>query len=148
MQFFSLPRNLSEEQVVYNNLDINIVIPAKAGIQERHLETTLSGFPRSSRLRGNDRELRWNDDVLYAQIDMKPSSLERFLDREQNRAGQSQIQIRRQRALYFWQVNAAALGQVDGLVGADFAYAEVGRLRVAEVKAADAGRRGHGVAGG
>ena len=35
---FSLPRNLSEEQVVYNNLDINIVIPAKAGIQERHLE--------------------------------------------------------------------------------------------------------------
>jgi len=43
----TLPRNLSEEQVVYNNLDINLVIPAKAGIQERHLEATLSGFPPS-----------------------------------------------------------------------------------------------------
>jgi len=26
---------------------INLVIPAKAGIQERHIETTLSGFPPS-----------------------------------------------------------------------------------------------------
>ena len=47
----ALPRNLSAEQVVYNNLDINLVIPAKAGIQERHLEN----HPLlDSRLRGND----------------------------------------------------------------------------------------------
>jgi len=52
----ALPRNLSEEQVVYNNFDINLVIPAKAGIQERHLETTLSGFPVIPAQAGTSRE--------------------------------------------------------------------------------------------
>jgi len=52
--FFPPPRNLSEEQVVYNDPDINLVIPAKAGIQAAYPSSGDNYAPPDSRFRGND----------------------------------------------------------------------------------------------
>jgi len=50
----TLPRNLSEEQVIYNDPDINLVIPAKAGIQAAYRSFGDNYAPLDSRFRGND----------------------------------------------------------------------------------------------